>query len=389
MNEENNIIEGNTPPPLREIPDFLQGDQWFDEDTSGLYLDFTKPYTPPRWTLSHGGIPFAKLGDVHVISGKSGHGKTALMSQFMACLIRGDFGNLHCELDEKVIVLYIDTEQSEDDTIAVKNRVCNLAGIDYRQPNEQLKVVRLRETEDPQERWRQILKVIYEVKPTVCFLDGMLDIVNDYNDQKECQPIIRKCMMLVTHYNMSLWCVLHENPMADKMVGTLGSILQRKVTEAFTVRKHKNDTKNFPDMPDIFFEVQQPKSRGRDQEDWYFEVMNVDGWGVPREIGAPVKDLTPEEKKALEKAKEADELFKQYNWTSSGATYTDLERFIRSKGITSNRKIGEYFNIASEKGVIYKSDKRKYHYNGLNATPPNDLAESLPFNKPDNSDAPF
>ncbi len=377
-------------PELTDIPEFLQGDNWFQEDTSALYLDFTKPYTPPRWTLSHDGVPFAKLGDLHVISGKAGHGKTALMSQFMACLLSGSFGHLKSEVKD-ASVLYIDTEQSEDDTIAIKNRVCKLAGIPYDQPNERFKVVRLRETELAEERWRQILKVIWEVRPTVCFLDGMLDIVEDYNDQTLCQPIIRKCMKLVTHYDMSMWCVLHENPMADKMVGTLGSITQRKVTEVFAVRKHKHEKDKFPNMPDIFFEVIQPKARGRDQDDWCFEVLSVESWGVPVELDETGRVNNPEERKELELKRECVERFKGYHWTSSGATYTDLEKHLASQGITSNRKKGDLINAAKEFGILTTTGpkgKSKYHYNGLQQIP-EDESKELPFDKPEEDGAPF
>ena len=89
------------------------------------------------------------------------------------------------------------------------------------------------------------------------------------------------------------------------------------------------------------------------------------------------------------KRQEADDYFKQYNWSSVGATYTDLERFLRTKGVTSNRKIGNLFNVAMEANIIYKNDKKKYYYNGLHATPPNDKAEDLPFEKPAEDGAPF
>lgn len=387
MNEEQNNI-----PQQTDIPEFLQGDNWFQEDTSGLYLDFTKPYKPPRWTLSHDGVPFAKLGDVHVISGKAGHGKTALMSQFMACLLCGSFGHLKCELKESPTILYIDTEQSEDDTIAIKNRVLTLAGDPINQPHERFKVVRLRETEDAKERWRQILKVIWEVKPTVAFLDGMLDVVNDYNDQTECQPIIRKCMKLVTHYDMSLWCVLHENPMAEKMVGTLGSILQRKVTEAFAVRKHKHEKDKFPNMPDIFFEVIQPKARGRDQDEWCFEVVSAESWGVPVELDDNGRVNDPEERKYQAFIREADERFSKLAWTSNGLNRSDVDSGLTKQGVTSNRRRGDLINIALEKGIIYKlGDKQRprYHYNGLNKEMPNDQAEQLPFEGPNQDGVPF
>lgn len=391
MNDDTNNKPANLP-PIRDIPEFLQGDHWYDQDVSGLYLDFTKPYAPPRWTLSHNGVPFAKVGDLHVIQGKSGHGKTALMTQFMACILKGELGHLRYELRDvpKPVVLYIDTEMSEDDTIAVKNRVCCLAGIDKDKPSDQFKVVRLRETVSTADRWRQILKVIYEVNPTVTFLDGMLDIVNDYNSQEECQPIIRKCMTLVTHYNMSMWCVLHENPTAEKMVGTLGSVLQRKVTECFTVVKHKHD-KNFPTMPDIFFQVQQPKARGKDLEDWCFKIDNTEDWGRPVELDENGQPDAPEDRAERELIQECDSLFKAYNWTPSGCTYTELETYLHSKGVMSNRKKKKLFDKGLEKNIIYKDSKKKYHYNGLFKELPNDEVKTLPFDAPEEeeTEAPF
>lgn len=390
MSEENN---NNQIPQLdpSKIPEFLQDEDWFKEDTSGLYLDFTKPYKPPRWTLSHDGIPFAKMGDLHVIQGKAGHGKTALMTQFMACLLSGSFGHLRCELKQPVKVLYIDTEMSEDDTIATKNRVCTCAGIPFNQPCERFKIVRLRDTKEAEERWRQVLKVIWECRPDVCFLDGALDVVKDYNDQKDCVPLIRMCMMLVTHYNMSMWCVLHENPQTDKMVGTLGSIMQRKVTEAFSVRKHKHEKDKYPDKPDIWFEVLQPKSRGRDQDDWAFEVTNAESWGMPVEIDCNGRVENVDNQKELQLKRECNERFRTFKWTSSGATYTEIERYLNNQGITSNRKKEKLINAAKEFGILTTTGTKgnyKYHYNGLRDIP-NDEAEDLPFDKSDNNDAPF
>ena len=308
MQEDNNNIQ--LPPAggdAQQIPEFLQGRNWFNEDTTGLYLDFTEPYKPPRWTLSHNGTPFANLGELHVITGKSGHGKTSFMSMVMAAILKGQYGGLKYELHDEIpfpVVLYIDTEQGKDDTIAIKNRICTLAGLDYRKPQDQFKIVRLRETITAPQRWRQILKVIWEVKPTVVFLDGMLDIVNDYNSQEECQPIIRECMATATKYDTSIWCVLHENPTFDKMVGTLGSVLQRKVTEGFAVRKHKQASepkdKKRSDRPPIYFTIEQLKARRYDQENWDFEVINnAEGWGVPQEFDVQPQKIetehTPEE----------------------------------------------------------------------------------------------
>ena len=274
-----------------EVPQFLSDQHWFEISTEGLYLDFSEPYSPPRYTLSHGGVKFANLGDLHVITGKSGHGKTSFMSMLMAALLSGHYEGLYYERQEVAPapkILYIDTEMGKDDTIAIKNRVCSMAGLDPTKPQERFLVARLRETEEAADRWRQVLKLIWEVRPTVVFLDGALDIVKDYNDQKECAPIVRQCMMVATHYDASVWCVLHENPTFEKMVGTLGSILQRKVTEVFAIRKTnqaKLPAKDVrPNRPKIYFTVDQLKARGKDVDMFDFEITSENGWGAVHEL---------------------------------------------------------------------------------------------------------
>ena len=292
MNDENKIPLPGEMQPKPQAPDLLKYRKWFGTDTTGLLLDFAKPYTPPKWTLEHNGVRFAKRGDLHIVGGKSGHGKTAFMSQIMATILCGQFGNMRCQIEGDPVVLYIDTEQSEDDTIAIKNRVCSLAGIRYDVPQPRFKVARLRDTVQVEERYKQILQLMWDIKPDVVFIDGLLDIVNDYNAQDECSVVIRDLMAYSTALNMSMWCVLHENPMTDKLVGSLGSIAERKVTEVFVIRKHKapHTDKRFKDFPSVFFEIKQTKARGKDQEDWYFTIEDQGmGWGVPVEKDSEMK----------------------------------------------------------------------------------------------------
>ena len=393
--------------PQPEKPDFLQGDDWFDADISGDFLDFDKPYRPPRYTMEREGVPFADVGEIHIISGKPGNGKTGLMAQLIAATLGGQFGNtIARKVGHKVNgsddfhelptrILYVDTEQGEDDTIGFKNRVISMSGVSKDEAKEHLKILRLRDTELAQDRWRKILKSIWQVQPTDIFLDGMLDIVEDYNDQKECQPIIRKCMMMATHYDTSLWAVLHENPMVDKLVGTLGSITQRKVSEIFTVIKVKQadlkPNEKRDDLPDIYFKVKQNKARGKDVADWLFQyVTNAGGWGQPVEIeenGAKVMNIA--ESKEIQMMKDADTLFKGYNWTTSGARWTDLDRYVRSKGI-SGSKFSDLLSLACEKGILYRDDKKKYHYHGLKDIPmPKDSTGDLPFPPSNNNETDF
>ena len=419
MSEENNKIplpgEQDAKPTK---PDFLQGDEWFDVSVDNDFLDFDEPYRPPRYTMERDGVPFADVGELHIISGKPGNGKTGLMSQLEAATLGRQFGNTlardvgHIVRDEHgnimtgddhrptfqvkpTRILHIDTEQGKDDTIAFKNRVISMSGVQKDEAKEHFFILRLRDTELAQDRWKKILKAIWQVQPTDIFLDGMLDIVEDYNDQKECQPIIRKCMMLATYYDTSLWAVLHANPMVEKLVGTLGSITQRKVSEIFTVIKVKqadlkaNEKRD--DLPEIYFRVKQNKARGKDVADWLFQyVTNAGGWGQPVEIednGVKVTNIA--ESKEIQMMKDADTLFKGYNWTTSGARWTDLDRYVRSKGIRGS-KFSDLLSLACEKGILYRDDKKKYHYHGLKDIPlPKDSTGDLPFPPSDNNETDF
>lgn len=398
--------------PQPQKPDFLQGDDWYDTQVDDDFLDFDEPYRPPRHTMERDDVPFADVGELHIISGKPGNGKTGLMSQLEAATLGGKFGKTVCRQVGHIVrdehgnivtgedhrplfqqrptrILHIDTEQGKDDTIAFKNRVISMSGVDPQEAKQHFFILRLRDTELAIDRWKKILKAIWQVQPTDIFLDGMLDIVEDYNDQKECQPIIRKCMMLATHYDTSLWAVLHENPLVDKLVGTLGSITQRKVSEIFTVIKVKQadlkENERRADLPDIYFRVKQNKARGRDVADWlFYYVTNAGGWGQPVEIEDNGVKVVNDKEMAF--IKEADERLKAFNWTTAGATYTELERYLRKS--VSGRRAGDLINIAAEHGIIYKSDKKKYHYNGIKELP-KDNSQDLPFDKPSSEEAPY
>ena len=281
-------------PLPQEQPEFLKEDEWIGACKPEDFLDFTKPYTPPRYTLQRGDTKFANVGDLHVITGKPGNGKTGLITIFMSAILKGQYGKTIYALTDqrpKPVMLYIDTEQSLDDSIALKNRVCVMADLDYTKPHDNFYILRLRDVIDVKERWRKILDAIYQIRPTDIFLDGMLDIVRDYNDHVECQPIVRKCMSITTEYDTSMWMVLHENPLVNKLVGSLGSITQRKVTEIFEVVKVKQcdlkPNEKDPSMPLIYFIVNQTKARGKDVDKWWFKYSDVNGWGMPEEIDGP------------------------------------------------------------------------------------------------------
>lgn len=315
---------------------FLRADGWRDVDVAPYLLDFATAYEAPRYVLSLRGVGFAPLGGIHALTGQSGHGKSMTLAQFMAAILKGEYGELRYELSDTVphpTVLYIDTEMEQSNTIAMKNRVLTMVGRPINEAQDDFKVLMLREvTSDTagvtaaRIRWQMILKAIYELRPTVCFIDGLLDIVHDFNSNQECQELIYKCMQVASHYGISLWCLVHQNPGAEKLVGHLGSMLERKVTDIFVTTKEKAAS------GDATFTVTHKKARGRDVAEWHFHVTPDGGWGLPEQVAtaAEVKadGDTPEQIRRWLEAGRGD-----IEWP---ATLQDIKKMIKKRGGSAN-----------------------------------------------------
>lgn len=353
-----------------QVPEFLKGDEWFDIDVEPFKLDFREQYKPPRFTLSWRGIPFAPLGGIHNITGQSGNGKTMAIAQFMAAVLCGQVGGLRYELSDEIPhprLLYIDTEMEKDNTIAVKNRVLTMAGRNVGEEYDDFVVLMLREVPDGVRiskdkhgadvqravpsavmRWRMVLKAIWQYQPTVCFIDGLMDVVADFNDNVMCQELIYKCMQVASHYQMSLWCILHQNPGGEKLVGHLGSFLERKVTDVIQTKKEKDKNTG-----DIIFTVSQKKARSRDIDEWQFRVEPVMSWGIPQQIGdnsAPLTEHTPEELKAW-----ITERQNEINWP---CTHSDFYKKILSPaGIVDDTEKKALLKMAKNCRYVIDQDK--------------------------------
>ena len=260
--------EAVAPQEPQAIDNFLKDVEWQSADVEGNWLDPKEAYVRPRYTLSYNGVPFAPLGGIHGLTGQPGHGKTFTFTQLMVAILKGDFYGLHYELSRDIPqpkVLYIDTEMEKGNTQLVMLRVYEMMGWPVGSEQEQFKILWLREEVKAEDRWQKTLKAINVMQPTVVFLDGLIDVVGDFNDNKECQAIIYQCMATASHYGISLWCLLHENPGSTKMVGHAGSFLERKATDVLKTKKSKEASV-------VTFEVSQSKARARDLDTWEFTI---------------------------------------------------------------------------------------------------------------------
>ena len=372
-------------------------------------LDAKEDYPEPYYMLEYNGVPFSTLGGIQALSGQKKNGKTFVLAQLMAAILGTDIKTSRTpkflpglkvpmrtleHLGHLPTVLYVDTEMEKLNSAKVLRRVHWLCGWPLDVPCERFHVLWLRgvtDTKDEQgkveerafrKRYRLIMTAIDVLEPDAVVIDGIRDIIGDFNDNSESAALVGELMAEAEKRQICIWNTLHMNPRPgnddeSKMRGHLGTELGNKITDTLVSIKKK-------DASGVVFTVKQNDARGKDMEDWRFEVTDDAGaLGIPRIMSGPEAVADEEQRARIE----ADARFKTFNFPQTGATYTDLEKHLRSQGITSNREIKRLFDEAKEAGILVKNEKKKYRYNGFRPIP-NDKTEDLPFAKPEGEENP-
>ena len=331
------------------LDDFLQELDWESVDLADNWFDPTEADIPRKYTLSWRGVRFAPIGGIHGLTGQPGHGKTFTFTQLMVALLAGEYQGIRCELDDpNTSVLYIDTEMERANTQLVIRRVYNMMGWPQRTPQDRFRVLWLREEIKAEDRWRKVLKAIWEMKPTAVFLDGLIDVIGDFNNNIECQKIIYQCMAVASHYGISMWCLLHLNPGSDKMVGHVGSFLERKATDVLKTKKDK-------DAGFVRFTVTQNKARARDLDDWSFRIEDDE-----QHYGHPVIEAVelPEQQ---DKSYEMSECKRIVDFIGAETvSYTRLREGIKKNENVGSSKANDIILKSVSYGILDQLENNKF-----------------------------
>lgn len=288
------IEETNNLPPMRSSEEINA------EELRQYWLDPEQEYPEPHYLYEYNGVAFSPLGGIQAISGQKKNGKTFVLAQLMAAALGTGtervtqyLGGLRTNADtvewlgHKPRVLYCDTEMEQLNTAKVLRRVHWLCGWDMKQRSDRFFVLWLREVPKTEqrtankERWRLIKNAIEQTSPDIVFIDGLRDLVNDFNDNSESSAIVGEMMSLASQKNICIWNVLHYNPRPSnddesKMRGHLGTELGNKVSDTFVSIKKKDNEGN------VTFTVKQQDARGKDVDDWQFEITDdAGGLGIP------------------------------------------------------------------------------------------------------------
>ena len=353
-------------------------------DLSGNWLDYTQSYPEPRYLFEYLGVPFAPFGGIQAVTGWQKNGKTWLMCQLMAAALSNDSERMRAmlpglkiheetrkSLPNDPVALYVDTEMEKLNTVKVVRRIQWLCGWDFEKKNNKLHVLWLRAELKNEIRWKKIKQAIQEVKPNVIFIDGIRDVIGDFNDNKESADLISECMNIATERDCCIFCVLHKNPGSDKMRGHLGTELSNKVTDTFECVKEKINNQ-------VTFTVRQKDARGKDVPDWKFEITDDAGnLGIPRMLNIePVKPVVVKNNGVTddEWAKIVTDMKTIIN-PPKAISFTALREGLKNSFNMGSTKAERYIKKAIEENILIEQNG-KYLFHSKNGEA---VMQQLPF----------
>lgn len=228
-------------------------------------------------------VPCFYRGELVADCGKAKSGKTYFLSILMAaCLTQKALALeriVHTDLrdltDLKPLrVLWIDTEQSQQSTQEIlKERVIPLAEKCHTDDiNNTFYAFNLRGL-GFEKRGKMVNVAIRTIKPDICIIDGIKDLMTDINDAVQATRIMEQLMALAKEFNCSIVCVLHLNKSEQdrNMRGSIGTELTNKAFEVFQCEmiseKDKTDT----------FKVTQTYSRKQKMKQKFYYRINDEG----------------------------------------------------------------------------------------------------------------
>ena len=179
------------------------------------------------------------LKDLVAIKAKQKAGKSTLIGILIAAMICGQWNKVKRVFDRQIKILYIDSEMKERDTNKLNHKVLRMAKFPI-QKVEGLHFVNLRKL-TTQECRNIVPRFIEVLRPDIVFIDGIVDLVSDFNGVEESQSVVREHLMLAEKFNCCICEVLHVNKARDdnNMRGHLGTILSQKASNVFECQKDK------------------------------------------------------------------------------------------------------------------------------------------------------
>ncbi|MGI6223066.1 MAG: AAA family ATPase [Prevotella sp.] len=305
-------------------------------------IDLSEDYPEPVYTMRFNGIGTFPRGDIQAVKAKSKNGKTFLCSILIAVVLGCKrLGDWSAEIPDASVCLF-DTEQNPRNTAKVAKRVHALLGWDSKKSNDRFRVYALR-TMDADKRFDYIERVIRDIKPTFVVIDGIADLMMNFNDNVESEAVIERMMRISAECDCSLCCVLHTNKAKDdsNMKGHIGTLLLQKASDVLEVTKKADEA---------IFNVEETDSRNIPIEKFAF---TLDGDGIPM-----MSNYT--DAREISKVDKVQKVMNDVFKDSTELGYNELVHSYALNAAASDSTGKRDVKFAKEKGIIMLTTSGKY-----------------------------
>lgn len=315
-------------------------------------IDLAASIPPPVALVERGSEEVLHLGDIEMIDGLSKSGKTSICTAIAAAVLGGRPESClgFSGTQDGARVLWLDTEQHPRNAATTARRILRAAGLSTTQNSPRLAVLSWR-GKSPAEQQRLLFRSARRFRPQLLVLDGVTDIVGDFNDLELTSNIITRLMGLAAELDCSVLCVLHLNPgakgMEGKAVGMLGSVLYKKCSIEIRVVADGDGSQR---------KVSFLNARNGAPMPFWF---TIDGQGPHLCTPAPTPGGNVEKVRSLLETgllKEGESL-----------TYGDIVKRIVAEAGVSDRTAKRYLSAAKDAGLVCVSVAGNYYLPGAPA----------------------
>lgn len=225
-------------------------------------LDLSLPTNEPKFMFSIGGVPTIPQGELIGIKGRAKMGKSQFEYFLIAVMLAGVSRGSVKPLQDRYKILLFDTEQSQASLKKCCQRALNFAGLPSDKNNECFLPFFMRPL-SIEERRKVIADAVEAEKPDIIFIDGVRDLLQDFNSLEQSNDLIQWLLSLTAEHGCTIVSVLHQNKSKDdgNMRGHLGTELLNKLTDCFEVSKKDGkflvtctDSRNVP-CGDLAFSI--------------------------------------------------------------------------------------------------------------------------------------
>lgn len=243
-------------------------------------------------------VPLCTSEDLVTIKAAPKNGKSTLMSIFVAAILVGQWHKVKSFVKHGSSTLYIDTEMKTRDTQRMGRMALTMAGKDANVNPEGFYYYNMRRY-SPEEIIEMTEFLIQTLKPQVVFIDGSLDLINNFNDPEESQRLVKGYYLRwIDTYHITIITAIHTNKTNDTHAsqGHLGAMLDKKGEITLECSRQK-------DSP--FITVSAPTCRHTQVP--AFSFMHDDN-GMPTDCDQELAEYQAEQKRVSQQKKEEREL---------------------------------------------------------------------------------